>query len=152
MHSYYSSCIWYFFLSLLPLTLISTLSFSFHHSSLFLSSQLCSQLFLSSQLCTTKPISLSNPTIQSASPIISICCWTCQRHSAHMKMIGLLDEPWSSNPRPWWFRIRQVLAEAPLPSCHLDLWLLGFDRIYGFRVLISFLLFVWLVGFRISYG
>ena len=142
MHGYYSSCIWYFFLSLLPLTLISTLSFSFHHSS----------LFLSSQLCTTKPISLSNPTIQSASPIISICCWTCQRHSTHMKMTGLLNEPWSSNPRPWQFRIRRVLAEAPLPSCHMDLWLLGFDRIYGFWVLISFLLFVWLVGFRISYG
>ena len=39
--------------SLLPLTLISTLSFSFHHSS----------FFLSSQLCTAKPISLFDPTI-----------------------------------------------------------------------------------------
>ena len=124
-----------------------------HLNSLFLiSSQL--SLFLISTLLPALSFSHLNSALQSrsASPIILTCCWARRRHSTRMKMTGLLGGPWSSNPRPWWFRIWQVLAGAPLPSCYSDLWLLGFDRIYGFWVLIRFLLFVWLVGFGISYG
>ena len=49
MHGHCSSCIYYFnnFFSPLRLTLISTLSFSFHHNSLFLSSQLCKAISFS---------------------------------------------------------------------------------------------------------
>ena len=112
--------------------------------SLSLISTLLSSLFLSSQLCTAKSISLSDPTIQSASPIISTCRWTRWRHSAHMKTTGLLDGPWFGDPRPWRFRIRWVLAEASLPSWCLDLWLLGFDPFFIICLISVFWDFIWL--------
>ena len=125
MHGYCNSCIWFFF----PL------------SCLWLSSQLSLSHFI-----TTLSFSHLNSTLQSrlASPIISTCCWTRRRHSAHMKMTGLLGEPWSSDPRPWRFQIRRVLAGASLPSCCSNLWLLGFDSFFIICLISGFWDFIWL--------